>query len=137
MHSAEARYQQYQKEQAQFQEMARNYEQLAAKNPDAHKGRIKRFMAFAYFVIFGMLILALAFIAVVIWFIVATGRIYSGEIKIIFIAGIFWLYLVRSLWVRLPDPKGYSLSRSEAPALWAEVDSLTEKLQAIPNARIN
>jgi len=112
--------------------LTQKYEAEAAQNMDAYRSKLVRFSMLMHLYTAFMITLALGCIAGMIWFTIYSGRFYSGEIKLFIILLIFVAGILKSLFIIIPKPEGLSLSRAEAPELWAEVDRFVRESKAPP-----
>jgi Zn-dependent protease with chaperone function len=101
---------------------------FAKRHPHLYRARVLALAALGYGVILGLL---LALVAVTLGVVVAGIR--SGELavlKIVVPLLVFIGVLVESLWIEIAPPKGMVLARTEAPALWAEIERVRRAMGA-------
>jgi len=116
----------------EFDALIQKLEKVSRKNPRLYNARIIGLVAFAYaylvLVLFGSLALCLAMVVLVIYMPVA---IKFAIIGLIAFGGIFQAVL-RGLWVKLEPPKGWPVTREQAPKLFALLDELRTALDCRP-----
>lgn len=118
-------------ERAGFINEVKRFEAEAKADPKGYEAKCRRVVALGYFYIALVLGVMVGLIGLIVWLMVSSGRGYAAEIKIILILGIGVVGMAASLFRRLPDEDdGVSVSRDEAPRLWATVDGLCDRLQA-------
>lgn len=113
----------------QLEELVRRAEHHLAANPGWYETKLALLALLGYVVLFGMAIVLFGIGVALLW--VATkGHAWWILIKGKLLFGFFLLayVIVRALWVRLDDPTGYQLTRTEVPQLFIEVDSLRKPL---------
>jgi Zn-dependent protease with chaperone function len=122
----------------QFEALVRRAEQEIVKSPQRYKLRLTALVALGYVVIFALLILLVGLLG---------GSIYAATagtamLLILIKSKVFFLIIVpiwvlfRSLFTRIREPDGLTLSRQEFPAVWAEIDSLRAKVDGLPIHRV-
>lgn len=110
--------------------LVRRYEALARQNPSGYRSRVKLFGYLGYAYVVGVLFLVIALLIGMIALMFFTNNGNYFEVKLIFILGIIAVSIVKALFVKFEPPSSMLLSRAEAPKLYAEVDSIAERLQA-------
>lgn len=128
--------QEIREKQAKFIERVKREEENAKRNPKGYETKVRLLAMLGYVYIFGILSMLVLVVGVIIAFVISSHRANAGVIKIlILLVPIIWAIL-RSLMVRLPAPDGVSVSRSDAPALWGDLDAISAKLKAPPIHKI-
>lgn len=116
------------------QEFAATVERLTAvarSSPGTYKLRVLLLALLSYVFIGTLLLLTLAALALlVVWLVAGAGRVFAIKLAIPVLLILF--VLLRALWVRIAPPEGRRLKRRDAPAVWAMVDELREKLRTRP-----
>lgn len=120
----------YRVERAKFIELIREQEAMAAKDPDGYRRRVVRYAWLGYLYVIGMLLLLLGLLVGVVYllFTVRGGSAALLKFGIILVPVVF--VVIRSLFVKIEKPTGPTLTRQEAPKLWAEVDEMSAALGA-------
>ncbi|MBD2457184.1 M48 family metalloprotease [Nostoc sp. FACHB-87] len=116
--------------QEQFDNLVQKLESNAYQKPKHFKQRV----VFLVFIGYGYILIILSFL---LWIIVTVGLIKptSQEYGSLFLGCTFIIAIVlsvnilRSLWVRIPKPKGKKLRRSDVPQLFKLVDELSDTLE--------
>jgi Zn-dependent protease with chaperone function len=115
-----------------FDALVQRLEGVSRRNPARYRARIVGLVVFAYayllLVLLGSLALCAAMIALVF---AAPAAIKLALVGIIAFGGIF-IGIMRGLWVRIPSPKGDSITRAQAPKLFALLDELRLALNCKP-----
>lgn len=118
----------------QFEELVERAEQEMEDQPEAYKRRLKWLALLGYGVILALLGVLLALTGGTVWLALTSSAllILLFKSKLIFVlGGLVWV-LIRSLFVRITAPQGYSLPRKDYPQLWAEVDALGKQIGTPP-----
>ena len=116
--------------QEQFDTLVGKMENFSKSNPGNYRLRVALFALLGYAYIFLILFGLLAFVGLIVLFIVWSRRISGRIIQLIILLLIPAWVIVRSLWVTFLPPQGLKLSRHKFPHLFALLDELTTKLQA-------
>ena len=107
-------------------------EQAYKRDPVSYRRKLSMLAGLGYVYLFGILLATMALIAL------CVVGVFKSQIFLlllvkkkagILLIGVFYI-LVKALWVRLDEPRGYKLQRKQYPRLFAEVDAMGEKLQA-------
>lgn len=114
----------------QFDVLVEKLEDLARQHPDRYRRRVGFLAVLGYLYMLAVVLALLSGVGVLIWFVVALGRVNSLMVKLGFLLLIPVFIILRSLFVSFPPPEGVALSRQQAPTLFQMVDQLTQKLQA-------
>lgn len=111
----------------------------ANANPKQYRKRVALLAALGYSYIFGTLAILLVFLVGLIYvmFVTQSANILGGKLLIIIVFTI--IAILRSMYIKFDKVGGLKLTRSEAPQLYAEVDSIADRLKAprIDEIRIN
>ncbi|HEX8101081.1 MAG TPA: M48 family metallopeptidase [Solirubrobacteraceae bacterium] len=108
-------------------QLVRRLDRVAAEKPRAYRARVGLLAAAGYGYVLAIVTLALAGVAAFIAVGLTTTPII---IKFGWPLLVFAWVVLRALWIRIPEPEGLELSRSDAPALWALVDRVGKELDA-------
>jgi hypothetical protein len=117
-------------EREHFENLVTKAERLLESRPRAYRIRLAFLAILGYAVIFGILFLLIALIAGSVWAALTSTIVLLILIKkklVIVLALIAWV-LIKSLWVRMEPPQGYEIRRSDAPALFRDLDSYSKRL---------
>ena len=90
------------------------------QNPTMYRLRVALLAALGYLLLFGVVFGVLLFIAVVI--LLRLVNILVIQILILFLGAAF--IILRSLWIKFPEPDGHELNPEDAPGLFALVDEV-------------
>jgi Zn-dependent protease with chaperone function len=110
----------------EFESLVNRLELEAKERPGFYRAHVFGFAVLGY-AFLGALVTALAALCVVAGFSVIYLK--AVGIKLFFVASAFLWMVVRALWVRLSPPKGDVLTRSDAPALFEELERLRRQLR--------
>lgn len=114
---------------AQFAALAKTLEKKASQNEPAYRRRTLLLAATGYLYIGLILLIILALLGVLGWLLSqGTARLAIGKMAFI-VAAAGWA-VVRSLWVRWPEPDGIRLQHQDAPALFATAEAIRDQLKA-------
>ena len=116
--------------QEQFDTLVGKMEDFSKSNPGNYRLRVALFALLGYAYIFLILLGLLAFVGLIVLFIVWSRHISGRIIQLIILLLIPAWVTMRSLWVTFLPPQGLRLSRHQFPHLFALLDELTTKLQA-------
>lgn len=118
----------------EFDRLVRDVEQGIGRNPSALRWRVLRLALVGYagllFWLLVVVVIASLFFAVMFWA-DPVGKLICGLAGAGILFGGGWV-AVRSLLVKLPPPKGRSLTRAEVPELFAVLDDLQRQLRSAP-----
>ena len=117
------------KEREALIERIRENEKLAAANPDGYRRKLRLLVTTAYGYVALLLLFALGLLGGVVWMFLH-GWTGGGLVKLGLIALVMLFGILRSLWVKIEKPDGLLLPREQAPKLWAEVESIADRLNA-------
>lgn len=112
----------------QFEKIAHETEQKAKYDYEGYKKQLIAFASLGYAYIGLIVAVLLGLVGVVILIIMSTGRLYSGELKIIGILLIVVFLVLKSLWVKYDPPKGIPLEKRDYPELFKLLDEVCTKL---------
>ncbi|HEU4564935.1 MAG TPA: M48 family metallopeptidase [Gemmatimonadaceae bacterium] len=114
----------------QLAALVRRLEPIAAASPRAYRLRVIALALLGYAYIGAVLLLLIAALAGCVLLLASGsgGAYFVGKVGFIVLA-LAWM-IARSLWVRFEPPTGRRLAREEAPALFAEAESLRRALDA-------
>lgn len=121
------------KTEEQFIEVVKKAEEDAERSINTYKIRLALFAAIGYVVIFAVLFLLLGLVGgmIAIALLSSTFLILLIKKKIIFVVLLaIWTFL-KALWIKFDKPEGFELTRKDYPALYDEIDRLTEELRAL------
>ena len=110
--------------QDQFAEFVKRIEADADRNMTLYKLKLMLLAMLGYAYIFWILAVLLVLVGLILWAIVSGKGLNSLVIRIEIVLLIFTSVVVRSLWVRVPAPKGIELEQRQAPELFATVDEI-------------
>lgn len=113
-----------------FENLVKRAEHELKQQPATYKRRLQGLVYLGYAVIFVIFASLIVLAGGTLWLALTSSAliIFLLKSKLIFIlAALIWV-LLRSLWVRIPSPKGYELARNKHPTLWAEVDKISKTL---------
>lgn len=113
-------------EAAEYANLVKSAETFAAANPDAYRLRVALLAALGYAYLLFIVLLLLAIIAGTISFLSVNWLV----IKILWIPLALVGIVLRSLWIRIPEPEGVELKREQAPALFDLIGEVTKALSA-------
>ena len=116
-------------EKRDFELLVERIERAARARPGMYKAKV-----------FGLAVLGYGFLAVVVVVltvlvvlaILALRHAAALAVKFLLVIGAFLLVVLRALWVRLEPPKGWKLTRGDAPDLFGLLDRLRKELQTPP-----
>lgn len=114
----------------QFDALVRRLEPVAAASPRRYRLRVVALALLGYAYIGAILLLLVAAVAGCVALIITMRSGNAAIAKIGFLLLAFAWVIARSLWVRFEPPPGRALARDEAPALFAEAESLRRALRA-------
>ena len=117
-------------QQEQFDALIERLEVFAHQNATTYKLRVGLLAVLGYTYIFAILLGLLTALAMMVWLVIASGRINIAIVKLFIIVGIPVLIVLNSLWIKFAAPTGLELSRPEFPRLFALIDELTSTLKA-------
>lgn len=127
----------------QFEHLSARATAYAARRPRAYLWRVACWAALGYAVVLGALVLCVGLPAglwrACVWA-SEHGASLSGLGLVVVKMLLPFLFLaaalVRSLWVRWPEPEGVRLRRAEAPALFAAIDEIARRSEAPRPSRV-
>lgn len=125
---ASKRVQEFQNQRQKLVELIKKQEPLASQNPAGYRRKVILFAGLGYGYILVVLLVLIALLVGLVWVMIASDHIGTGAIKIGIFLFIIIATIVRSLFITIPAPKGRRVSRTEAPKLWQEVDTLSQSL---------
>lgn len=117
--------QRYFEEENWVEKQVKVFESLAARDP---KGYLQKTISFSKLgtIYLTFLVALITIISVVaIWFVIRRPGTLSLNICIFLLPILYGL--LKSLFVKIPEPSGYELQRQDGSSLWATVDELIEK----------
>ncbi|HXH62397.1 MAG TPA: M48 family metalloprotease [Fimbriimonadaceae bacterium] len=118
-------------ERAEFEQIVREMELLNKRDPDAYRKKVQRFVSLGYAAYFVAFVAVLGLSGLVVWLMIS-GRLSSGGIRLAIIAGVLLISFVRALWVKLDPPKGRLVRPEEAPVLIRELERIRGSIGAPP-----
>lgn len=113
-----------------FEKLVTDAELMLQSRPRAYRMRLALLAMLGYGVIFGVLFFVIALIAGSVWAALTSTVVLLILIKkklFIVLALIAWV-MIKSLWVRMEQPKGYEIRRADAPALFRDLDRYQKQL---------
>jgi Zn-dependent protease with chaperone function len=121
----------------EFDQLVRNVETGVGRDP----GRLHRRVLWLALLGYAGLLAPLGFVLAVSLAFFIPGILWPQEGTVFLIIGALVLLLGgwvagRVLWIRLPPPEGREVSRAEAPALFAILDDLRDRLRSAPFHRV-
>lgn len=120
----------------QLKRLAQEQEPLARSNPAAYRAKLQRMVWLAYGYVLLVALGAVAILLAIVAFVIVTKRIFGAEVKIFLVVLLFLAGIFKGLFAKIPKPVGASVTRSQAPALWAEVDRIADRAGAQRPAEI-
>jgi Zn-dependent protease with chaperone function len=120
----------HKKMEAWFEERVRKYERVAETSPGPYRTRVRLFGWLGYGYILLVLLVLLGFIGLIVYAVVASRSGSAIGLKLAIIAGIVVVAIARALWVKFDKPEGVSVSRTDAPALWRDVEKIAKAVNA-------
>jgi len=115
-----------------FERLVREAEASIATDPRKYRMRIVGLALLGYGVLFGAVAVLVALVGGAVWGALASTAFLILLLKkklVIPLLVVVWVIL-RSLWVRIEAPTGYSARRTDFPTLHAEVQALRRQLKA-------
>jgi len=113
---------------AEYQDLVHAAEALAAVRPQAYRLRVAGLAALGIGYVLLMLAGTLALVAAAVAAIVVSKSV--ALVKLAWVPLAFAFVIARSLWVRLPPPAGEPVRPEEAPALFAEIELVRQRMNA-------
>jgi Zn-dependent protease with chaperone function len=113
----------------QFQDLVKKLEKKAAEDISGYRRKTLMLAAAGYFYISTLLLVILLLLCGLAYLMIQ-GKGQAAIIKLVFIIGATGLAVIRSLWVRWPEPDGIRLRQQDAPLLFSEVEGIRHKLKA-------
>jgi Zn-dependent protease with chaperone function len=114
---------------AVFEKLIARGEALAARNPTGYRWRVFGMAILGYGYLALVIALLVGLVALAVWSVVL---LKATAIKLLVIAGVPLLLVLRSLWVRIEAPAGLPLTRENAPGLFQMLDDLRRQLDTPP-----
>jgi len=115
-------------DQQQFEALAERWARLAQSSPRAYRWRVYALAVLGFAFLFLLVLALLVLLAIS----VAIAARAIAAVKLVMLIGALLLVVLRALWVRLQPPEGEPITRSEAPQLFALLDSLRSRLDTPP-----
>jgi Zn-dependent protease with chaperone function len=118
-------------------EDVKRQEDLAQRDPQAYRKKVRRLVTLGYAYVVGVVVLLVVVLVGVLAFLISrrgTGGYLIAKL-LIFIVPLGWAVL-RSLFVKLPQPEGVEVTRESAPQLWKDVDDLAARIPGLKIDRI-
>lgn len=112
--------------QEQYEALVKHLEGYSREHPEGYKLRVGLLAALGY----GYILLVLVILVALLALIANAARVNLAAMKFAWILLVFGAVIVRSLWVRLPAPRGLELSRADAPLLFEMVEEASRKLES-------
>jgi Zn-dependent protease with chaperone function len=109
-------------EEKEFSALVNRLEDYARENPGAYKLRVALLAAVGYVYLLGIVVAIVALVITVIYF----ARVNWVVIKILLIPLGLAAVVLRSLWVKFPEPDGHELHYEDAPRLFDLAKSTRE-----------
>ena len=116
-----------------FIQLVQRAERDAAERPRSYTVKLALLALLGYIVIFSVLALLLSLtagLAIAAFFSTGLLLLLLKTKLIIAVVASIWI-LLRALWVKFTPPEGRILKRSDYPELFAEIDSLSQQLDAL------
>jgi Zn-dependent protease with chaperone function len=113
---------------AWFIDLVRQQEEFATRDPEGYKRTVRGLAALGYAYIFGALLVAIALLVGIV-LIMVLGHA-GALLKLLIVAVLLVIGILRSLWVKFDPPDGLLITRDQAPTLYREVDSIADGLGA-------
>jgi Zn-dependent protease with chaperone function len=111
----------------QFSTLVANLERAAIRNPELYRLRVLALAILGNaYMLFILLLIAAVFLASL----VSIVFLKALALKIIIPVAIILWAVIKSLWVKVPDPQGIRLDRRDAPELFQVIDSLRKNSRA-------
>lgn len=106
----------------EFVALVNRLELYERDHPASYRLRVGLLAALGYLVLFGVLGLALLFIAGVIY----GGRLNLLIVELLIVVVVVAFVILRALWVVVPEPEGHELKYDDAPRLFELVDEVRQ-----------
>ena len=118
----------------EFTGWIRAAETEAAENGSGYKRKVGLFAMLGYAFVFGLIILTLAALVGLVALVALreSGGATAGIAKLGFVLAIFGFMVASALWVKIDPPTGKRITRDDFPDLFADIDDLQRKLDALP-----
>lgn len=106
--------------QKEFEDLVKRLELYSRKNPSAYTLRVALLAALGYLFLFSILASAVGFVALAIYI----GKVNFLIIKLLLIPLLLSVIILRSMWIKFPEPEGKLMRRADAPKLFALIDEV-------------
>jgi tetratricopeptide (TPR) repeat protein len=112
-----------------YEQLVRKLEKQAQNNMGLYRAKVVLFASLAYVYIWVFLLL---FVPLLLGaaFDLLSGHVTIGRINMVLTLGPLVFFIIRAMMIRSRMPEGVVLKREDAPALFATLDDLKERMQA-------
>ena len=116
---------------AKFKTLVKRAEQEFAKAPQPYRRRLFLLALLGYLVIGALIATVIALLggSILLAFFSPFMLVLLIKNKVIIVLGLILYLLIRTLLIRIPPPEGRRITRDHAPALFSEIDNLTDALE--------
>jgi Zn-dependent protease with chaperone function len=114
--------------QDRYESMLPRLAEYAKRHPGRYHARVVALAMLGYGVLLGTLLLltAVAVVVIVASFRAGVGQAWKLAVPLLVLIGV----LLEAMWIQINPPRGLVLKRTEAPALWAEIERIRKELGA-------
>lgn len=122
----------YTEERKRFAALVSKAETDLSNDPISYKRKLIYLAGLGYGYLFGVVVLLLLLVGFSVWIALQSGALFILLLKtklIFLLLGVLYI-IFRALWVRLPEPTGFTLLTENHPHLYAQISQLCQKLQA-------
>jgi len=106
--------------QKEFEDLVKRLELSSRKNPSVYKLRVALLAALGYLFLFSILASSAGLVALVIY----VGKVNYLIIKLLIIPLALAAIVLRSMWIKFPEPEGKPIRRTDAPRLFDLVNQV-------------
>jgi Zn-dependent protease with chaperone function len=120
----------------QFEALVQRLEPFAQKNPGAYKLQVALLAVLGYAYLLGIIAVAIGLFLLLLAVVFYLRHASAGMGKVMVVLLLVPLVVFQSMWVKIPQPDGLELDRSQVPELFGLIDELTQKLNALKVHRV-
>jgi Zn-dependent protease with chaperone function len=106
--------------QKEFEDLVQRLELYSRKNPSAYTLRVALLAALGYLFLFSILASSAGFVALAIYI----GKVNLLIIKLVLIPLLLSVIILRSMWIKFPEPEGKPMRPADAPRLFDLVNKI-------------
>src|SRR4030095_7775391 len=106
--------------QKEFEDLVKRLELYSRANPSAYTLRVALLAALGYSFLFSILVSAAGFVALAI----SIGKVNLLMIKLVLIPLALSAIVLRSMWIKFPEPEGKPMRPADAPRLFDLVNKI-------------